>query len=211
MGVMELSLLETRDMFLYVSRRMIESEERLSQADREIGDGDHGVGMARGFEAVKAQLSGKEFSNLEELFKTIGMALLTSVGGAAGAVFGTLFKGGARDLADQRSFSSKSLWMFLTNGLEAVELRGGAKPGDKTMVDALEPAVRKAKELATEPLDECIEVVSEVARNGMEATRGMMARVGKAKTLGERSLGYPDPGAISAYLILAYMSEYLAQ
>jgi dihydroxyacetone kinase-like protein len=196
-------------MFVHVSDRMVESKDRLTQADKAIGDGDHGVGMARGFEAVRAKLEDATFAALDETLKAVGMALMTSVGGAAGAVFGTLFRGGAKQLGGREVFDAEALSLMLLDGLQAVKDRGGAQPGDKTMVDALEPAAAKAQELAAAPLDESLSAAAEAARQGMEVTKGMVARVGKAKTLGERSLGHPDPGAVSTYLILKYMTEYV--
>jgi dihydroxyacetone kinase-like protein len=206
----QLSLGETQEMFIHLADRMVESKDLLTQADKAIGDGDHGVGMARGFETVRHKLEEGTFNSLEEMLKGIGMALLTSAGGAAGAVFGTFFRGGAKRLGDRVVFDSEALSFVLLDGLEAVRARGKAEPGDKTMVDALEPAALKSQELASVPLDESLAAVTEAAREGMEATKDMVAAVGKAKTLGERSLGHPDPGAVSTYLILKYMTEYVA-
>jgi dihydroxyacetone kinase-like protein len=196
-------------MFIHLSDRMVESKDLLTQADKAIGDGDHGVGMARGFEAVRLKLEDATFAALDELLKEVGMALMSSVGGAAGAVFGTFFRGGAKRVGSREVFDSESLSFMLRDGLQAVKDRGKAKPGDKTMVDALEPATLKSQDLTSAPLDECLAAVTEAAREGMEATKDMVASVGKAKTLGERSLGHPDPGAVSTYLILKYMTEYV--
>jgi dihydroxyacetone kinase-like protein len=209
MGKSQLSLLETRDMFLYVSDGMVESKDVLTHADRMIGDGDHGIGMARGFEAVRHKLEGQAFGGIDELLKTVGMALMTSVGGASGAVFGTFFRGGAKRLSGRQIFDSEALSAMLLDGLQAVKERGKAKPGDKTMVDALEPAALKSQELTSAPLAEALPAVTEAARQGMESTKDMLAGVGKAKPLGARSLGHPDPGAVSTYLILKFMMEYI--
>ena len=209
MGRSHLSLPEAKEMFIHVSRGMVESKDLLTQADKAIGDGDHGVGMARGFEAVEQKLEGRDFAALDGLLMAVGTALLMSIGGAAGAVFGTLFRGGAKQLADQQVLDSEALSAMLSDGLQAVKQRGGAKPGDKTMVDALEPAAARARELASSPLTESLVAVTEAARQGMENTKEMIAAVGKAKTLGERSLGHPDPGAVSMHLILKLMAEYV--
>ena len=211
MGKPELTLAETKGMVLYSCRKMEESKDFLTQADKAIGDGDHGVGMARGFEAVRQKMESHEFCALDQLFKTVGTTLLTSVGGAAGAIFGTLFRGGASNLGDRQVFDSAALAVMLSDGLQAVQARGQASPGDKTMVDALQPAALKADELSSAPLDETLVLVTEAARQGMEQTKDMVARIGKAKTLGERSLGHPDPGALSTYLILKYMTEYVTE
>lgn len=203
---------ETRGMLLHVCQGMQASKDVLSEADRAIGDGDHGVGMARGFEAVQRKLEAMSSAvAMDELFRTVGTALLTSVGGAAGAVFGTLFRGGSRNLSNCSAFDSAALARLLADGLTAVKERGQARPGDKTMVDALEPAAQRAQEMTGASLGEALTEVAEAARLGMEKTRNMVATVGKAKTLGDRSLGHPDPGAISTYLILKYMAEYASQ
>jgi dihydroxyacetone kinase-like protein len=211
MGKPQLSLQEVREMMVYVSNRMIASKDRLTQADRAIGDGDHGIGMARGFENVLKKVEGQEFSSLEALFKTVGMALLTSIGGAAGAVFGTFFRGAAENLKGQDVLTAPVFSRILQDGLKAVKDRGRAKPGDKTMVDALEPAAVESRNQAAAPLDVALVAVAKAARLGMEKTKEMVAAIGKAKTLGERSLGHPDPGAVSIFLILDSMKEYVEE
>jgi dihydroxyacetone kinase-like protein len=211
MGKSQLSLQEVREMIVSVSHKMIASKDRLTQADKAIGDGDHGIGMARGFENVLKKVEGQEFSSLEALFKTVGMALLTSIGGASGAVFGTLFRGAAENLKGQVVLTAPVFSRILRDGLKAVKDRGHARPGDKTMVDALEPAAVEARNQEAAPLDVALAAIAEAARLGLEKTKGMVAAVGKAKTLGERSLGHPDPGAVSMSLILDFMKEYVEE
>ena len=206
----QLSIDETRDMFIHVSKKIEESKDRLTQADKAIGDGDHGVGMARGFLAVKEKIEGKSFSSIGDLLSTIGMTLMTSIGGAAGAIFGTLFREGAKNLKDKEIFNASVLITMLSDGLEAVKQRGKAEIGDKTMIDALEPAVQKIKEYKNDSLKDALVVASEGGRLGMEKTKDMIATIGKAKTLGERAIGHVDPGAISIYLILKFMTEYVS-
>jgi dihydroxyacetone kinase-like protein len=204
----KLTVGETRDMFVYVSTRMEESKDLLTKADKAIGDGDHGIGMARGFESIRQKLGSQPFEAIDDVLESIGMALMTSVGGAAGAVFGTFFRGGAKRLDGKREFDSETLSLMLLDGLNAVQKRGKAQAGDKTMVDALEPAALKSKELVPGPLDEALISITEAARQGMEKTKEMVAMIGKAKTLGKRSLGHYDPGSVSIYLILKFMMEY---
>ncbi len=206
MGQVSLTIRQTRDALLVVAAGMIASEGILSEADRAIGDGDHGVGMARGFTAVEKKLAENEFSSLSELFITVGTALMMSIGGASGAIFGTLFREGARNLP-ANEFTSTALSIFLNDGLIAVQKRGKANPGDKTMLDALFPAAKSAAALIEYPLDVGLPQVVAAAEVGMEATKNMVASMGRAKTLGERSLGYPDPGAISMLLILRFLNE----
>ena len=200
---------EARQMFIYVANKMVNSKDVLTQADKAIGDGDHGIGMARGFEAVGQKLETQSFTSIGDLFKSIGMTLMMSIGGAAGAVFGTLFRGAGKNTDDRSELDSQTLALALQDGLQAVKERGKAKPGDKTMVDALEPAVLKAAELNAAPLDEALPEITEAARLGMEKTKEMVAALGKAKPLGERSLGHADPGSLSTYLIFKYMLEFV--
>ena len=211
MGKLHLTVEEAKEMFIYVSYKMEESKDVLTQADKAIGDGDHGIGMARGFEAVGRKLETQSFASIGELFKSIGMTLLTSIGGAAGAVFGTLFRGAGKNTGDRSELDSQTLTLALQDGLQAVKDRGKAKPGDKTMVDALEPAAVKSAELVAAPLDEALMEISEAARQGMEKTKEMVATLGKAKTLGPRSLGHADPGSLSTYLIFKYMLEFVSE
>ena len=208
MGTAALSAEQTRDCLVRVSARMVASRDLLTQADKAIGDGDHGVGMARGFETVAQKLAERAFADPAEVLEATGMALLTSVGGAAGAVFGTLFRGGAKGLKGRDSFDAPALALWLQDGLQAVQERGKARPGDKTMLDALEPAVRAAQAREQAGLDQALAAAALAARAGMERTKDMVATVGKAKTLGERALGHADPGAISLTLILEAMAEY---
>ena len=209
MGCSTLDLRQARDMFVFVARGMVDFKDALTQADKAIGDGDHGIGMARGFEAVEIALTGREFASIGELFNTIGAALLMNIGGAAGAVFGTLFRGGSRQLGEQGNLSTAALATLLQDGLEAVMARGGARPGDKTMIDALYPAAQKAGELLDESLDRSLGEIAAAAHQGMEETREMVAAHGKAKTLGTRALGFADPGAISLSQIFTLMNDFV--
>jgi dihydroxyacetone kinase-like protein len=210
MAVSGLSIEQMKQMFLHLCRDMVSSTNLLSQADRAIGDGDHGVGMARGFEAVRERLEGETYQTAADLLKSVGTVLIASIGGASGAIFGTFFRGAAESLAERRQFTATDFAALLAGGLAAVKARGGAKAGDKTMVDALEPAALKAAAMTGEPLSQIARASAEAAREGMEKTKGMIARVGKAKTLGERSLGHLDPGAVSVHLMLRSMADYIA-
>jgi dihydroxyacetone kinase-like protein len=211
MDKLEVTTEDVKEMFLYVSEQVEKNRELLNKADRAIGDGDHGVGMARGFEAVRRKLKGESFQNIAEVLKVIGMTLLTSIGGAAGVIFGTMFIGGAKKLGEQTSFDSKCLSAMLQGGTEAVKERGRAKLGDKTMIDALEPAAVVAEEHEASSLTETVKLAMEAANDGMEKTKKMVARLGKARPLGERSLGHADPGALSIYLMLKAMNEFVEE
>lgn len=201
---------EAQAMFLHVARRMEEHADELNEADRAVGDGDHGLGMARGFGAVRRELERDEVDTVDELLQTIGRTLLSTTGGASGILFATFFTEGARRLSARDGFDGAALARLLADGCAAVRERGQARPGDKTMVDALAPAARKAVELQGAPLAVALPAVVAAAQEGVEQTRAMVARVGKASALGDRSLGYPDPGAVATSLILQSMSEYVS-
>ncbi len=211
MALDELTAEQTVAMFLHVADGILRSAETLNDADRAVGDGDHGEGMARGFSAAREKLTAETFTSVDMALRAVGMAMMSTMGGASGAVFGTLFRAGGQALAGETALTSQGLAQMLAAGLEAVQKRGGAQVGDKTMIDALEPAARQAQQVAGEPLSAAALAVAEAARLGMENSRGLIAAQGRARTLGERALGHPDPGAMSMHLILHFMAEYIAR
>lgn len=204
-----LTIDQTKEMMIYASNHIITKKDELNKADKVVGDGDHGNAMTRGFEAVIAKLDNENFDDLKELLKTIGTILIDSVGGAAGIIFGTLFRSGSKGITNTLKLDSSEFSKFLSHAVEAIKLRGNVKMGDKTMLDTLEPASQKAAESINLPLSSTLEKVSEAAYKGMESTKSISANIGRAKILGDRSIGHPDPGAISTYFILKYMSEYV--
>ena len=189
---------------LAVCDAMLASEERLTRADQAIGDGDHGVGMARGFAAAREALTARSPATAGDPFKTAGLAILMKAGGASGAVFGSFFTAMGKGLTGT-SLDAAGFVQGLRDGQAAVEARGGAKPGDKTMLDALAPAVAAA---AAQPaLEAAMAAAARAAAEGAEGTAAMIATTGKAKTLGERSRGHMDPGAISLSIILEALAR----
>lgn len=199
---------EVKEMLLLVADRIIAAEPELSEADRNLGDGDHGLGMARGMTAVKEKLAG-DVESIEKAFSNTGMAMMSSMGGASGAIFGTLWRNGGKAIAGRDAFDAQSLADLIKAGLEGVMTRGGAKPGDKTMIDALHPAMVKAQEVASLPLNEAITAVATAAEAGKEASKAMIATMGRAKTLGEQSIGHPDAGACSVVVIFNAMKDFI--
>lgn len=199
-----------RDMLLAVSQSMIDQTDVLTDADLAIGDGDHGIGMRRGFESALEALRAGDPESVDAAFKATGMAILSNTGGAAGAVFGTLFRSGAKGFSggvvDGESFAA-----FLEEGLAAVLKRGGVTEGQKTMVDALAPAARASRAASGAGLQAATAAAASAALEGVDATKGMIATTGKARSLGERSIGHPDPGAISISLILKAMQDFTAK
>ncbi|WED24761.1 dihydroxyacetone kinase subunit L [Vibrio sp. JC009] len=200
---------ETIEMMQLVARNMVASEPMLTKYDQVIGDGDHGLGIERGFSNVDTYLN-DNFSakDVGDVMTKVGTKLMSTMGGASGAIFGTLFRAGGKAIAGEEQLTTSVLARFLEAGLEGIYKRGGADEGAKTMIDALAPAMRKAHELSGTDFREAIEAVTDAAQQGVEKTKDMIATTGKAKTLGERSLGHPDPGAISMSLILKFMAEY---
>ncbi len=196
-------------MLQLMADRIIQAEPILSEADRHLGDGDHGLGMARGFRAVKAKLETGDCESIAKVFGTAGMAMLSTMGGASGAIFGTMFLSGGKALEGRATFDSAALADFLEAALCGVMARGGAKPGDKTMIDALQPAALKARELAARPLLAAASAVAAAAESGMEASKSMRAGIGRAKTLGDASIGYHDAGAVSVAIMLEALRDYI--
>lgn len=200
---------QTVAMLASVADKIIASEPELTDADRALGDGDHGLGMQRGMTAVREKLAGGGLDTVDKAFMAVGMAMMSSMGGASGAVFGTLFRAGGKALSGRGDFDAEGLALFLRAGLDGVVARGGAKPGDKTMVDALEPAARTAAESTALGLPAAAAAVAAAAASGRDASRDMIATMGRAKTLGERSLGHPDAGACSVAIILQEMADFV--
>ena len=141
---------------------------------------------------------------------SMGMAMMSSMGGASGAVFGTLFRKGSKALKENETFDAAGLAEFLKAGTEGVMSRGGAKPGDKTMVDALQPAQEAAHLSSDKPLAEALADAAQAAEAGREASKDMIATMGRAKTLGDASIGHPDAGACSVAIILRSMATFAA-
>tara|TARA_B100000575_G_scaffold67229_1_gene51931 strand:- start:532 stop:1167 length:636 start_codon:yes stop_codon:yes gene_type:complete len=211
MGKENLDLIDTIEMVKQIASSIIDSEPLLTDADRNLGDGDHGLGMERGMKAVIEKIESSSFNQISDVFKSAGMAMMSSMGGASGALFGTLFRNGGKALDGEENLNSEGLKSFLNAANEGVKSRGGASPGDKTMIDALEPAAQEASENISLPLYELISLVSQAADRGKEESKDMIATMGRAKTLGERSLGHPDAGACSVAIILKSMSEFINQ
>jgi phosphoenolpyruvate---glycerone phosphotransferase subunit DhaL len=185
-----------------------EHREELVRLDTAIGDGDHGTNMDRGMTNALERLGADEQPDAGAVLKTVATALVSKVGGAAGPLYGTLFLRMAAGLEGQAEIDLAGYSAAWRRGLEGVEARGKAEPGDKTMVDALLPAV-EALEGASD-LDSGLREAAEGARRGMEATIPMVARKGRASYLGERSKDHQDPGATSTYYLHLTAAESLS-
>jgi len=187
---------------------MQEHRQELVRLDTAIGDGDHGTNMDRGMRKALERLDGAEQADAGAVLKTVAMALVSSVGGAAGPLYGTLFLQMGTALAGQEEVDLAGYVNAWRKGLEGVQMRGKAEPGDKTMVDAIVPAV-EAMEQASD-LDEALRGAAEAGERGMLATVPMVARKGRASYLGERSKDHQDPGATSTYYLYRSAAEALS-
>jgi len=187
-----------------IDAAMRAERDHLVQLDAAIGDGDHGTNMVRGFEAVTQALAADAGSPPGRLLIISGRTLVSTVGGASGPLWGSALRNAGRVLGDQQTFDGKQLAEVLAAALGAVKDLGTASLGDKTMVDALEPAVNALRErlAARDSTTVALAAAAEAAETGMRATIPLQARKGRASYLGERSVGHQDPGATSTALII---------
>ncbi len=183
--------------------------DHLVQLDAAIGDGDHGTNMTRGFEAVVQALDADPGSAPGKLLILAGRTLVSTVGGASGPLWGSALRSGGRVLGDQATFDGAQLVEVLAAALASVKDLGTAAVGDKTMVDALEPAVEALRAQLSDgtPLDEALENAAAAAEAGMRSTIPLQARKGRASYLGERSVGHQDPGATSTALMIRALQK----
>ncbi len=185
------------------------NKDYLTQLDAAIGDADHGINMDRGFKKVLSQLPTVQDKDIGTILKTVGMALISSVGGAGGPLYGTLFMRAGMAVGSKYELTPEDLVTMWRAAVDGVIQRGRAQLGDKTMVDALLPAV-EAMQQALEQGGDIIAVLQAgvaAAEKGRDATIPLVARKGRASYLGERSAGHLDPGATSSHLVLTTLLE----
>ena len=188
----------------------IENEkEYLSELDGAIGDGDHGVNMAKCFREVKKKLTECAAGEVGTLFRDVGMVVMNSVGGAMGALYGTFFLKLSQSSAGKSELSLNDLVAMYQTGEQGILDIGKANPGDKTLIDTLSPAVRaiEAAAKAGKPLAGALADFEQAAQQGMESTTDMLAKMGRASRLGERTVGHQDAGATSCYFILRALAS----
>jgi phosphoenolpyruvate---glycerone phosphotransferase subunit DhaL len=181
------------------ARVIAEHREVLSDLDAAIGDGDHGTNMDRGMQAVVANLSG---DTVGDAFKQVGMTLVSTVGGASGPLYGTFFLRFAAATGPAPEIDSAQFAAAMRAGLDGIVARGKAEPEDKTMFDALAPAVQSLEAGGAGSFGDALRSAADAADKGRDATIEMLARKGRASYLGERSIGHQDPGATSAALLI---------
>lgn len=186
--------------------------EHLTDLDRAIGDADHGSNMLRGLTACAALADTEEFSSIDAYLKKVGMTLVSTVGGASGPLYGTFFLRLAGPLAASEDVGAREFGQALRAGVEGIVARGKAETGDKTMYDALSPALDAFEEAAGSgaELADALRAAADAAAQGRDATEPMVARKGRASYLGERSAGHQDPGATSATLLIEAAAKTLA-
>ncbi len=176
----------------------------LTELDSFIGDADHGINMARGFKEVEKKLPGLEDKDVGTILKTVGMTLVSTVGGASGPLYGTAFMKAGMAIGAKNDIDGDDFITALNAAVEGIKMRGKSHEGEKTMLDALIPALNTIKKVYEENKDfkAALEQGIKAAEEGVEYTKTIIATKGRASYLGERSIGHQDPGATSSYLML---------
>ncbi|WP_150540220.1 dihydroxyacetone kinase subunit DhaL [Actinobacillus vicugnae] len=189
-------------------KTMTEQRDFLTQLDTEIGDGDHGLNMQRGFSKALEKVETVHDKDIGTILKTVGMTLLSQVGGASGPLYGTLFIKGATVVNDKEQLSFTELLDFFNAGVAGIVARGRAELNDKTMCDVWLPLLSElAQANQSQPEAELLKQAVKKAENFANATVPMIAKKGRASYLGERSIGHADPGAMSSYYLIKALSE----
>lgn len=188
----------------------IEAEkDYLTQLDNEIGDGDHGINLARGFEAVEKKLPSLAGGDIGALLKGVGMQLVSTVGGASGPLYGTAFMKAGMACKGLTELDGPAFVKAMEAAVDGIKMRGKATEGEKTMLDALCPALKVMQDevAAGKSLKEALQDAAAAAEKGVEYTKNIIATKGRASYLGERSLGHQDPGATSSLYLLQVLAE----
>lgn len=207
-----MSSLDTKQMAAIIEgmAKKIEAEkEYLTELDNEIGDGDHGINLARGFEAVEKKLPSLAGGDIGALLKGVGMQLVSTVGGASGPLYGTAFMKAGMACKGLTEIDGPAFVKAMEAAVDGIKMRGKATEGEKTMLDALCPALKVMQDdvAAGKSLKEALQDVAQAAEKGVEYTKTIIATKGRASYLGERSLGHQDPGATSSLYLLQVLAE----
>ena len=207
-----MSSLDTKQMAAIVEgmAKKIEAEkEYLTELDNEIGDGDHGINLARGFEAVEKKLPSLAGGDIGALLKGVGMQLVSTVGGASGPLYGTAFMKAGMACKGLTEIDGPAFVKAMEAAVDGIKMRGKATEGEKTMLDALCPALKVMQDdvAACKSLKEALQDAAQAAEKGVEYTKTIIATKGRASYLGERSLGHQDPGATSSLYLLQVLAE----
>lgn len=207
-----MSSLDTKQMAAIIEgmAKKIEAEkDYLTQLDNEIGDGDHGINLARGFEAVEKKLPSLAGGDIGALLKGVGMQLVSTVGGASGPLYGTAFMKAGMACKGLTELDGPAFVKAMEAAVDGIKMRGKATEGEKTMLDALCPALKVMQDevAAGKSLKEALQDAAASAEKGVEYTKTIIATKGRASYLGERSLGHQDPGATSSLYLLQVLAE----
>ena len=195
-----------------IGERIIENKDYLTELDREIGDSDHGINMARGFKSVLEKVNPEE-QDIGAALKKAGMTLLSTVGGASGPLYGTAYMEAGKVFAGKTEIDSEAMKAVFESSIAGIQKRGKAVRGEKTMLDSIIPASETYAKKISEgsSLIEALDSACESAREGVEYTKTIIATKGRASYLGERSIGHQDPGATSAMITLEAIRDYLKE
>jgi dihydroxyacetone kinase-like protein len=209
-----MSNISSDQIFAWIERyaaHIAEQKDYLTQLDSAIGDGDHGANMHRGLQAVLKKKAELQNTDIGALLKGVAMTLISTVGGASGALYGTFFLQASTMAGSRTELSSSEFGSILEKGLAGIVLRGKAAIGDKTMVDALQPAIKAYKHSVDsgETLEQALSKAVGAAEEGLKSTVPLVARKGRASYLGERSAGHADPGASSTLILFRSAAETL--
>ena len=188
-----------------------ENKDYLTELDMPIGDSDHGINLARGFQAVTAKLPTVADKDIGTILKTVGMTLVSTVGGASGPLYGTAFLRASGKAAGKSSIELNDFLDMMDAAIEGVKMRGKATVGEQTMLDAMVPALEAMKAAAGQSPAQALAAGLTAAQEGMKATIPMVATKGRASYLGERSIGHQDPGATSFTLLLGVIAQQVQE
>lgn len=208
---MSLDVNSVIEVFKDITKNIEINKQYLTDLDAAIGDGDHGINLNKGFQAVMQKLNSSTPKDMGEILKIIAMSLVSTVGGASGALYGTAFMKAAPLGTGKETLSLKDFSEMLKVSIDGIKLRGKGDKGDKTMLDVLIPVSESIEESINKNLTplEALKEAREIAFKEMEETKNIAARKGRASYLGERSIGHQDPGATSSYIMINTIYEYL--
>lgn len=209
---MKINFEDLKNIIIDVADTIEDNVDYLTELDSKIGDGDHGVNMNKGFKMIKKKLSTEVFSDAGEVLITSGRVLLDQIGGAMGPLYGGGFVSAGTALKGKITITKNDFYILFSSILSSIKSLGGAKLGDKTMVDTLEPfIVEYKKQVENNDLVDAFGKALIKAKQGMESTKDMISKIGRSSRLLERSRGHLDVGAASSYLILNSFYKYLKQ
>lgn len=205
---------EAKEMTLKITEEIQKNKAYLCELDAAIGDGDHGISMAKGFKEAENRLrdvNEESFKKIGDIYKLVGLALLDKIGGATGPIFSTIFLSAAKIAGDKKEVDLELFADMFAKSVEDVCKRGKSKPGEKTLIDALYPAAKALRGSAQEglSLEKGLKNAYEASLSGVENTKKMVPKQGKSRYLKDRAIGHQDAGATSISLIFKAMKEYL--